>query len=272
MCQYSVFIYKTSAFVSEWCGALIGVYHVAVQWEHIFGRSAIETFMVLFWLISGAGHWFYVWTLAVTSPVPSPAVLEKLEATQTSEYEQDSPELIFTTPKPQPVCGPVAGMESTLRAINNFIEPSVGFFLPTGLLLVCFLEVLVHPYCCCSSLLNAHKPLSRRQRPRSEYKVLLSRSLLSNESVAPTSSHNIHGTFESNGASGNNSVLETAAATSSLVRMPDQMQMGLESNGQDLPRRASLVMLGSLIFTSLVLKSPFFVYRLYCEIVHSTVY
>ena len=272
VCQYTVFIYKTSAFVSEWCGAVIGAYHVALQWENVVGRTALEAFMALFWLIACAAHWFYVWTLVVTIPATAPVPLQLHSAHDYmygyNDVQQTTP-VTSAAPKPAPVCGPVAGMASSLRLIANVVEPAIVCVLPTTMLLVSFFVILVQPYCCRTPFRKPHRTPRRTENSHNWQR----RSLMSDASG--TASDTAHATHRIDVSTNNNTIKGAASSTdvpSNAVPVPvsTEIELGYETNvGEGMPRGDSLVLLGCLLFTSILLKSPFFIYRLSCELVRT---
>ena len=260
--------------MSEWCGAVIGAYHLALQWEHIVGRTALEVFMVLFWLLASAAHWFYVWTLVVTTPATAP-VPQQLHSAHDYMYGYDDVQqttpVTSAAPKPVPVCGPVDGMASTLRLIANVVEPATGCVLPTALLLLSFV-IIVQPYRCRTRFRKPHCTPRRTENGHN----WLRRSLMTvMNNASGTSNNTALATNQSNASTSNNTVKAAASSAdvpSSGVPVPvsAEIELGFELNkNEGMPRRDSLVLLGCLLFTSILLKSPFFVYRLSCELVRT---
>ena len=208
--------------MSEWSSTLIAAYRVALHCERTVSRVALETFMALFWILSAAVHWFFVWALVVqvTSPNPSQRSAESANFIVDSEPIMLSTYMPITPLSSRPPsyvrqCVPVPEMESAFRVIEELVEPSAGYLLLIFLTLCSTLVVFLWPEI---------KSFCRRQPPQ--------RNLVINVNVVD---------------------IERGVNESTAMWICECI------------RRDSLILLWSLLSISLLLKSPFFIYRFYCQ-------
>lgn len=223
VCQYSVFIYKTSVFVSEWCGTLVVLYRIALLSGYILNHMGLQLFMATFWILSAAAHWFFVWALVVQVSISSHNPYPLVYNNSAEEYQALLSITSSLIPNPTPTqtpdvreCVPAHSMEAAFQVIEEFVEPSVCYVVPIFLLICSALVILFWPEIKWASVYRPHRTATNE----------------------------------------NAGILTRGGEGTKLV-----------NSTWTKCRRDSLFLLLSLLCTSLLFKSPFVVYRFWCQLV-----